>query len=93
MVVMVACTPLVEWSSWWARVTNEPGVLSQRSTTPAFGQGSYAVLVECDPEASVGQIVEPVKMGKIKQAKKFSDMMFRKSRPESNLTYHKLCDV
>ena len=58
--VMVACAPLVGWSSWWARVTSGPGILSQRSTTPAFGQCSYAVLVECDPEASVGQIVEPV---------------------------------
>ena len=55
MVVLVACTALVGWSFWWAlpvlpvdqlfmvgfaRVTNEPGVLSQRCTTPAFGQGS-----------------------------------------------------
>ena len=31
----------------FARVTSEPGVLSQRCTTPAFGQGSYAVLLGC----------------------------------------------
>ena len=29
------------------RVTNEPGVLSHRCTTPAFGQGSYAVFLVC----------------------------------------------
>ena len=31
----------------FARVTNEPGVLSQRCTTPAFGQGGCAVLMGC----------------------------------------------
>ena len=52
-----ALYPVGGWSSWWAlpvslvdrlfmvglvRVTNEPGV---RCTTPAFCQGSYAVLL------------------------------------------------
>ena len=41
-----------------SRVTKEPGVLSQRCTTPAFGQGSYDVLMEVsDPKPSVGRIV------------------------------------
>ena len=31
----------------FARVANEPGVLSQRCTTPAFGQSGYAVLMVC----------------------------------------------
>ena len=49
MVDLVACTPVggVFLLVGFARVTNEPGVLSQRCTTPAFGQGSYAVLVVC----------------------------------------------
>ena len=66
---MVGFTRELRWC-WWpvpfggvillvgfARVSNEPGVLSQRSTTPAFGQGSYAVLMGClMPRTSVGQI-------------------------------------
>ena len=62
MVVVVACTPLVGWSSWWALpvlpvdwlflvgfalVTNEPGVHCQRFTTLACGQGCDAVIVGC----------------------------------------------
>ena len=57
MVLLVACTQLVGWSSCWAvpvlpvdrlfaRVTHEPAVLLQRSTTLAW-PGSYAVLMEC----------------------------------------------
>ena len=63
MVVLVACTPSVEWSSWWALARSISGrcvhggsrkrdltrvpmnqALSQRSTTPAIGQGSNALL-------------------------------------------------
>ena len=40
------------------RVTNEPGVLSQGSSTLAFGQGSYPVLLVClIPKSSEGRIV------------------------------------
>ena len=55
--------PSYQWTgcSWLAcaRVTNEPGFLSKRWTTPASGQGSYAVPMECFiPKTLVGRIVD-----------------------------------
>ena len=42
----------------FARVSSEPGVLSQRCTTPAFCQGSYAVFLGVPyPKTLVGRIV------------------------------------
>ena len=59
MVVLVAFTPLVGWSPWWALpVLPMNQALSQRSTPLAIGQGSYAVLLGClIPKTSVGRIV------------------------------------
>ena len=59
MVVLVASTPSVGWSSWWApaRVPMNH-TFSQRSTTLATGQGGNALLKDClTPKTSVGQIV------------------------------------
>ena len=51
----------VGWVVLWvgfARVTNEPNVLPQRCKTPAFGQGSCAVLLVClISKALMGQSV------------------------------------
>ena len=72
----MACTPEVEWTSWWVSaclisgpvvhggsgsgLTREPmnQAFFQRSSTPAIGQGSNALLAMClFTKTSVGRIV------------------------------------